>query len=80
MPASRCHQSYDIIITGHQCTTSRDTNEDMAVAFSPEEQRIYIESYRKKTAGEIHIALQEACGNNSRLAYQFNSCQIECKS
>ena len=67
--------------------TSHDTNEDMAIAFSSEEQRIYIKSYHKKTAGEFHVALQESCGNNAlsyapaaRLAHQFNSCQTECKS
>ena len=39
----------------------------MAVAFSSEEQRIYIkfESYRKKNAWEIYFALQEVCGNSA---------------
>ena len=38
----------------------------MAVVFSSEQQCIYIkfESYRKKNAREIHVALQEVCGNS----------------
>ena len=54
----------------HQCTTSRDTNEDMTAAFSSEVQRTFItfESYRNKNAREIHVALQEVC-DNSALSY-----------
>ena len=47
--------------------TSRDTGEDIAVAVSSEEQRIYIkiESYRKKKAREIHVTLEEVCGKSA---------------
>ena len=44
-----------------------DTSEDMVVTFSSEEQRIYtmFESYHKKNAREIHIALQAVSGNTA---------------
>ena len=60
----------------------RDTSEDMSVALSLEEQRIYIkfESFCQKNAWKIHVALHEICGNSAlsysqvaRWAYQFNS-------
>ena len=75
MRALRWRQSYDVITTDviwrHQGTTSLDTNQDMAVAFSSKEQRMCIkfESYRKKYVREIHVALMEVYGNSALLSY-----------
>ena len=75
------HASYDVIIPDVGNTTLRDTNEDMAAGFSSEEQRIYInfESYPKRNAREIHVALQVVSGNSAlsysqvaRWAIRFN--------
>ena len=53
-----------------------DISEDMVVMFSSEEQCIYskFEFYQKKNAWEIHVALQEVCGNSA--FFLFTSCQI----
>ena len=52
-----------------------DTSEDMAAAFSSEEQRMYIkfEYYRKKNARKILVVLLEFCGN---CRFLFTSCHM----
>ena len=54
----------------------------MVVAFSSEEQRIYIKfkSYRRKNAREIHIALQEVCSNSSLAYSHYARCANQFRS